>query len=765
LIVSVLLATVTIPLTVYLITRKADDQKDAVQSLTAPEGVSSPSVVSTPATTPSESAALASNGSAGQGTVNASGVPATNDANNKGAQQATSANTKLIYGWKEGDEHVYEFTGEADLGEKTHLLSGACSFTVVRNREAGQLDEQESTGSGFIVSAGGHVVTCAHVVDGASEIEVVLNGMHYPATIVATNPDDDLAILQIKVSDLSAVSLCDSLQVAETVRVVGFPLSDVLGDDVKVTTGTVAGLLQDPVRGQRIQVDAAINPGNSGGPIVNDAGQVVAVASAKLSGSLVSSVGFAVPVSTLQKFLATNGVSISLDQRLAAIQGTDAVKKVSASVVMIKVRGGSGGTMHQLSFKANYMEKKLQGTQTAADVAGQVTNDQGMLRVNSVGEVLFSSGKEQLPFVLGPIAPFFIEPLDRHGASTWMTETETALRVYLPEQTSRGPGRGFGSPFMDGPFGPGFGGGPFSRQPERRSKVIPATEQTRYKVIGEQQNRVTIEKSYEFTTTDNADRPSFRVRGKGQIIFDRALGIPVSLEYSAKLEENEGENSSFVLPVTLKYTWKDGAAVRQQQETERTVPNAELAKSLLEAVRKSTTGQQAFEPLQKLADIAVVPELQPEMLKTIRGYRGDRQMHIQNAAEAAFANWATADEVDGLVEIMHRPLATSQGRALKRLVSFNDPSLYPQIVKAVTNQFLANEACRSLIEIGPGVEEEILKQMADTKDWVPKQGWLRVLQSVGTEKSLPALEEIQKNGGPGLYGGATDAIRSIKARM
>jgi serine protease Do len=551
LIVAILIASVTIPAAVFLMNRSGD----------TPE-------VNIAGTNPTADTANAASATAADAVPQASdSTPVTNSVVPASSVPAASiqvpdAKNKLTYGWKEGDEHVYNFTAEADIGQSTQIVEGSCAFTVVRKREATQFSEEESTGSGFVITANGMVVTCAHVIDGASQIEVVLNGTTYPAQVVAADADNDLAMLQISASGLPVVALSEAVQIAETIRVVGFPLSVVLGEGIKVTTGTVAGLVPDPVRGQRIQVDAAINPGNSGGPIVNDAGQVIAIASAKLSGSLVSSVGFAVPVQTLQKFATSKGVQFSAEPRGSAVQATDAVKRVTPSVALIKVRGGSGGTTHQLSFVAHYTEKKISGNQVASAVSGESTTDNGMVRANSAGEVLFFSGKEQLPFVLGPIGPFFIERLDRHGASTWQTETETALRVYEQERDGPLGRRGFGGPGgfggprgPGGSFGPRFGGGPFGAQAERASKVLPAVERTTYKLVGEQAGRVTIDKSYEFSTTDNANRPYFRIRGKGQIVLDRAMGIPVSLTYDAKLEQNATENSSVTLPMSMKYTW------------------------------------------------------------------------------------------------------------------------------------------------------------------------------------------------------------------
>lgn len=761
LIAAIVVATIAIPASVYIITNRNSIPPEAVP--TGLDGVAQRSDIN------AQPAETAGNGARTESAESgySSSIPA-RAADASGIEKKRL--TRLSYGWKEGDEHVYEFSAEADLGESTRQVNGSCTFKVEKSRDAGLFDAEATTGSGFVV-APGVILTCAHVIDAAKSIEVVLNGTSAQATVLATDVSEDLALLKILSTNGDGLSFCDAVQLAESIHVIGFPLSETLGDGLKIATGTVAGLNQDPVRGQRVQVDAAVNPGNSGGPVVNDAGQVIGVASARLSGSLVSSVGFAIPVSSVQKFLATHSITLSLSPRATSLPPAEVVKKTSPSVALIKVTGGSGGTTHLLSFSANYVEKTLKGNQQPEDVAGETTIDSGSLRVNSVGDLLFYKGSKQLPFVLGPIAPFFLESLDRHGHPDWVKQNETSLRVFQPEKPSRDSGVG-GPPFASGPFGPGFADGPFgpggpfgprgNRGAQQASKIFPAAEITSYQVLSESDHQVTIEKTYEFSTTDSSETPYFRMKGKGQLIFDRAKGVPVNFDYSVQLEDNDSATGSSKLPFRFQYKWRDGAEVRRLKETEQTVPNAELVTSLLEVIRTAKKGPRVSESLQRLSTIAVVPELQAEVLKTIRGYRADYA--LQNVAERAFIQWATMDEVKGLVEIIHRNLNSPRSEALARLASFKDPAMTPYLVHAMTNQLMRAEVTEVLIDIGPEVEDAILKEMAETKDWVPKQGWISVLKAIGTEKSLPALEEIRKTGGVGLLGGAEDAIRSIKAR-
>ena len=167
---------------------------------------------------------------------------------------------------------------------------------------------QEGQGSGFIIDKAGHILTNYHVIADAREVWVTLhNHKKYKATIVGTDRAHDLAIVQIKATDIQPVTLGDStnLQVGQKVYAIGNPF----GLSGTLTRGIVSSIRQvkepDGMEiEEAIQTDAAINPGNSGGPLLNWHGEVIGI-NTMIASSVGQSagIGFAIPINTAKAVL------------------------------------------------------------------------------------------------------------------------------------------------------------------------------------------------------------------------------------------------------------------------------------------------------------------------------------------------------------------------------------------------------------------------------------------------------------------------------
>ena len=168
-------------------------------------------------------------------------------------------------------------------------------------------EPQGGLGSGVIVSQSGYILTNNHVVEGADDIEVVLNdSRHTKAKVIGTDPDSDLAVLKIGLDKLPTIVLgnSDSIQVGDQVLAIGNPF----GVGQTVTSGIVSALGRNQLGINTfenfIQTDAAINPGNSGGALVDTNGNLLGINTAIYSRSGGSmGIGFAIPVSTAKQVL------------------------------------------------------------------------------------------------------------------------------------------------------------------------------------------------------------------------------------------------------------------------------------------------------------------------------------------------------------------------------------------------------------------------------------------------------------------------------
>jgi serine protease DegQ len=168
-------------------------------------------------------------------------------------------------------------------------------------------EPQVGLGSGVIVSPSGYILTNNHVVDGADEIDVILNdSRHSRAKVIGTDPDSDLAVLKIELDKLPVIVLgnSDALQVGDPVLAIGNPF----GVGQTVTSGIVSALGRNQLGINTfenfIQTDAAINPGNSGGALVDTNGNLQGINTAIYSRSGGNmGIGFAIPVSTAKQVL------------------------------------------------------------------------------------------------------------------------------------------------------------------------------------------------------------------------------------------------------------------------------------------------------------------------------------------------------------------------------------------------------------------------------------------------------------------------------
>ncbi len=224
----------------------------------------------------------------------------------EGEHQQVEVNTTTVQsGQAMTPAQIYATYVNATVGITTEIDGGVNIF--------GQAVQNAASGSGFIISKDGYIVTNYHVIEDANAIKVTLyDGRSFDAELVGGEEENDIAVLKIDAQDLTAVKLGDSdkLVVGQAVMAIGNPLGELT---FSMTQGSVSALnrnvtMSDGTRMNYIQTDTAINSGNSGGALFNLYGEVVGVVSAKLSGSSSSSasiegLGFAIPMNDVRHMI------------------------------------------------------------------------------------------------------------------------------------------------------------------------------------------------------------------------------------------------------------------------------------------------------------------------------------------------------------------------------------------------------------------------------------------------------------------------------
>ncbi|UCV15875.1 Do family serine endopeptidase [Quatrionicoccus australiensis] len=202
---------------------------------------------------------------------------------------------------------VHIYTTQEIKAQRHPLFDDPIFRHFFGDRPEGQPQRNSGLGSGVIVSANGYVLTNYHVIEAADDIQVSLNdGRTLKAKVIGSDPESDLAILQIKADKLPAITFgqMDNLRVGDVVLAIGNPF----GVGQTVTMGIVSALGRSHLGINTfenfIQTDAAINPGNSGGALVDIYGNLVGINTAiysRTGGSL--GIGFAIPVSSIKSIM------------------------------------------------------------------------------------------------------------------------------------------------------------------------------------------------------------------------------------------------------------------------------------------------------------------------------------------------------------------------------------------------------------------------------------------------------------------------------
>ena len=235
-----------------------------------------------------------------------------------GARVGNAGNKVVIQQVERTDSSAASGTAVSSSGMTTSQVSEMVSpsVVVITTEQVvysqwswyGQNQVESGAGSGVIISSDGYILTCDHVVAGASNITVTIGDDDYTATVVGEDSTSDVAVLKIEANGLTpaVVGDSDTLTVGDNVLAVGNPLGELGGT---VTSGIVSALNRSvSIQSSGsvntmslVQMDASVSPGNSGGGLFNMNGELVGIVNAKSSDSDAEGLGFAIPVNDAVK--------------------------------------------------------------------------------------------------------------------------------------------------------------------------------------------------------------------------------------------------------------------------------------------------------------------------------------------------------------------------------------------------------------------------------------------------------------------------------
>jgi len=188
-------------------------------------------------------------------------------------------------------------------------------ISVTCDREDASNSTEGGSGTAFFINNRGNLITNNHVVEGCKILKINYFNKELEVDLISTDKTLDLALLKVQLEPKAFISFSNKEpKKRQLVIVAGYPLGQFLSDDLKINEGKISSLKGFENNSNEITVDLAINPGNSGGPIVNENGQLVAVAVAGMSKDVTEGISFGIKSSVVGSFLKTNKINLEIDR-------------------------------------------------------------------------------------------------------------------------------------------------------------------------------------------------------------------------------------------------------------------------------------------------------------------------------------------------------------------------------------------------------------------------------------------------------------------
>ncbi|MFO0940355.1 MAG: trypsin-like peptidase domain-containing protein [Pirellulales bacterium] len=645
----------------------------------------------------------------------------------------------LAYDWKPDTFYQWRFDIKSSADSTKKKYSGISSFTARKKKSPDSSEKQSGTGTAFVVNEAGWLVTCAHVVDNSTTVRVRLGEKEFPAEVVGSDASNDLALLKINANNLQPLPLAtsDGVDLGQEIRCVGFPLTDLLGKSVKVTRGAVSGKVRLNDR-DLYQVDAAINPGNSGGPVVDARGNVVGVASQKISGERVSNIGFCIPSRTLSQFLKDSKVSVSDPIAKADVDGPTLARQVIPSVALVEVEIGA-----QNQYELTDYSEFDRGSDSLFEMPSQRSLRMGRSRVViDANGTLVDSQSIDSPLMLGPLATLGVIRLPRPWQSTWGESVEFRLTLVIEEE----------DPFqalMRNRYGR-------LRRPldsQLRTIAINCEQHDRYKILETTGDLVKIEREFILASTSE---PKFEQRVNWIYQFDTRAALVTKAHATGGLRIGDKLATSMEIDITNLKTDIAANSGDIQKNSSSAGSNApmkpaetmppEVVAALAKLSDAKSSAEDRIVQLNQLAKIQWSVKFRQKVVDQIAVELKGKDEAVVLAAIKALTNWDAASCVDEVVKLLNHKSPAIRGAAVEYLGSMQDGAAAIPLVEALADINLREAIYAALRSIGPTAEVGAIKMLSHSEESV-RLNACSVLEEIGSQRCAAELRRIAKGSG------------------
>jgi hypothetical protein len=361
------------------------------------------------------------------------------------------------------------------------------------------------------------------------------------------------------------------------------------------------------------------------------------------------------------------------------------------------------------------------------------------LHIDSYGKILKVSGETSLPLLMGYAEQLVIEPLSK-GKKQWQEERSIAIV-------------------------------------DSKDAKTPAKETANYEVTSSTGSMIKIKKTYELKMDPKGKDPQIEMAGTTEIVFDAGTGMIKSGEFKGAITVSE-KNVTVKIPVTASYrlmTAEEVATLKKEAETARIkaqeaakeaarpkpISDADLTRAIADVKGGGFKGAQGADRLAKAIPVEARRKEVVEALTAAA--KSKEEGFLCPAAAKALKGWATPQDVNTFLELLNDKNVWVRKAAFEGLGELKDPKGAEVVAQKMTDFFQRGDAIASLKAMGKVAEKPVLG-LLNEKDWGVRAEACKLLGTIGTKESLPALKKAQTDSNGFVAKEAEKAIKALDGK-